>query len=180
MEPIPSAQPGHAATFACENCKAENAPTVKFCTRCGFPINGTEEEKKIFYGRLKVKQISLEECQDKIRSARNTLYVLAGLMVLGGIAMYFLDKAQGLVLLVTYLILAAIFVGLGFWSLKKPFAAIISALVIYLTLQLIGAFADPKSLYQGIIIKVFVIIFLFKGLKSAKDAEALQKELNNQ
>lgn len=70
--------------------------------------------------------------------------------------------------------IALIFAALGFWCKKKPFAAIITALVIYGSLLLLDAFLDPTTIIKGIIVKAIIIIYLIKGITAAREAERIK------
>jgi hypothetical protein len=66
---------------------------------------------------------------------------------------------------------------LAFLSKKKPFAALLTALILYVTVIILGAFVQPTSLFSGIVIKVLVIAYLVKGTKGAYEAEDLKRKL---
>ena len=63
--------------------------------------------------------------------------------------------------------LAVIFLALWWWAQTNPFGAALSALLLYVTVTLIGAMVDPASLLQGIIIKVIIIVALVKSIQAA-------------
>jgi hypothetical protein len=65
------------------------------------------------------------------------------------------------------LFVALIYLALAFWSDKKPFIALLSGLLLYLTLIIISAVFDPISLVKGFIWKIIIISYLGKGLYSA-------------
>jgi len=71
-----------------------------------------------------------------------------------------------------------IFLGLGFWCKKQPLGAIISALILYIMVQLIAIIQNPLNIISGIIVKVIIIIYLIKGMNSALQAQKIKKELN--
>lgn len=68
--------------------------------------------------------------------------------------------------------LAVILLGLYFWSRKNPLPAIVTALAVYLVLQVLNAVLDPTTIYQGILIKVIIICVLFGGVRAALTARA--------
>ena len=72
------------------------------------------------------------------------------------------------------LFLAAVMLGLWFWSKKALLAAVITALGIYVAVIVASALFDPKTLAQGIIMKVIVISGLAKGVQSALAARKLE------
>ncbi len=163
----------------CPDCSTTNNRTSKYCVKCGYPIQGDEEEKKKFKSAKTVKTINLEEYNGKIKSAKTTLFVISGFTaVFGTILALVGDDGNEVLLIVINLFLAGIYLALGFWCAKKPFAAILSGLIIYVSLIIVNGVAEPKTIAQGIIMKGIIIAYLIKGLKSAKEAEAIKKELN--
>ena len=86
------------------------------------------------------------------------------------------DNASAL--LITNAVVAIIFLLLGYWSEKKPLAAIISGMTLYILVQILAAIDDPLSILKGIIFKVIVISYLIKGLLSALEAEKIKKQYN--
>jgi hypothetical protein len=119
----------------------------------------------------------LNDAMDKIKSARKVIYVLAALFFIFGLFMGFgmddfATMMVNLVLCVIYLVLAA-------WCTHNPFGAILTAFIIYLTLIVVNMLIDPATLFQGIIIKIAIIAWLAKGIRSAHEAKGYLKELQN-
>src|SRR5690606_16779456 len=163
------------AMLPCENCSYENPSDRKFCSQCSFPIAGTAEEKSSFWLSVSRRKRLLSDAHDKIKSAKTVIYVLAGLFfVFGLIAGFgmddFLTMIINIVMSLVYLILAA-------WSSRNPFGAILTAFIIYITVQLINFIVEPTTLFQGIIIKAIVVVALIKGIRSAQEARRYMSEL---
>ena len=152
----------------------------QFCTSCGFPLRGTDEEQNVFISARHFKKSQVQTLQRKIKNAQTTLFVLAGLFSVVGVAYYFISGQNdlGFAVMITNLILAAVFLALGGWAKNKPVVALISGLVLFILVQLISIIEDPTNIVRGIIIKVLVIIYLVKGLQSAIEAEKIKKEHN--
>lgn len=72
------------------------------------------------------------------------------------------------------LFLAAVMLGLWLWSKRALVPAIITALGIYVAVMVASAVTDPKTLVQGLIMKIFVVIALGKGVQSALAARKLE------
>jgi hypothetical protein len=72
------------------------------------------------------------------------------------------------------LFLALVMLGLWMWSKRSLLPAIITALGIYVTVIVASALYDPKSLVQGVIVKVVVIVVLAKGVRAALAARKLE------
>lgn len=63
--------------------------------------------------------------------------------------------------------LALVMLGLFFWSRRAPFPAMVTGLCVYLAVIVLNAVIDPKTLYQGILIKILFISALVAGIKTA-------------
>jgi len=61
------------------------------------------------------------------------------------------------------------------WSKKSPFSAFVTALSIYLGVMVLSAIVDPKTIIQGIIVKVAVIAALINGIKAAIPTKGLAR-----
>jgi len=72
--------------------------------------------------------------------------------------------------LIVNLILAAIMVVLAWWSKRRALPAILIATAVFVVVQVTGAIIDPTTLMQGLVMKIFVIAVLIKGIKGALSA----------
>jgi hypothetical protein len=72
------------------------------------------------------------------------------------------------------LFLAAVMGGLWYWSKRALLPAIISALGIYIAIQVASALYDPKTLMQGVLLKIIITVALVKGVQSAFAARKLE------
>jgi hypothetical protein len=136
-----------------------------FCNDCGYPQNGTEDQKSSFHAKRVMKRRQGDEAQKRIRFARNSLYVIAGFSFLYGLFHFFVN--DDMATLVSSGILAIIYLALGYWSQQKPLIALVLGLLVYLTLITIGVVLGGEPIYRGIIIKVIIIAYLAKGINSA-------------
>lgn len=169
-----------AALTVCPDCDNAVVPGKIFCTNCGYPVNGTPEQKSNFDIEKYKLQAELDVTQSRIKNGTTTLYVLSGLALLGSFVIPTMMDMSGdekKQTFITYIILSALYIGLAFLSKKKPFAALLTALILYVTVIILGAFVQPTSLFSGIIIKVLVIAYLVKGTKGAYEAEDLKRKL---
>lgn len=164
----------------CRACGSTVNEQDQFCTSCGFPLKGTDEEQNLFISARHFRKNQVHELRRKIKNAQTTLFVLAGLFFVVGIIYYFISGQNDLAfaVMITNLILAAVFLALGGWAKNKPVVAIISGLVLYILVQLISIVEDPTNIVKGIIIKIVVIVYLVRGLQSAMEAEKIKKEHN--
>jgi len=175
VTPIPAQQ-----TLFCDACSANTTTDDAFCTTCGYPLQGTEQEQRHFLSVREAKVIDLDDANKKIRRASVALYIIAGTTVVFGFATYAISKDPDTKnsVLITNLILGAIYAGLGFWCNKKPLAAIISGSALYGLILILNAIVNPLTIVSGLIFKIVIIGFFVRGIKSAIEAEKLKKELN--
>ncbi|AUC14886.1 hypothetical protein BTO06_06935 [Tenacibaculum sp. SZ-18] len=159
----------------CSFCKKPIQSDVVFCSHCGHPENGTDKERAQFFAKRAIAKKRKIDAKNKISSARNTLFVLAGMMVLFGIINH--GNSNSVLDLGINLFFAFMYVVLGFWSEQKALIALLIGLFLYVTLIVINAIIDPVTLVKGIIWKVIIISYLGKGIYSA--LETKNKEDNS-
>jgi hypothetical protein len=167
-------------TVACPACATEASAGEAFCTACGYPFEGTEQEQRYFLSVRESKAIDLDEANKKIKKAGNILYLIAAATVIMGFIAYARGKnmeARQLTMIIN-MILAGIYAALGAWSRKKPLTAIISGFSLYVLILLLNAVVSPITILSGIIIKIIFIGFFIRGIKSAIEVEKIKKELN--
>jgi len=75
-----------------------------------------------------------------------------------------MDK-EVLIFFLTNYFLGGIMLGLYFWAKKNPFAAIVTALCIYLSVIVLNAIIDPLTIFDGIIVKLIAIPALINGVR---------------
>ncbi|UPT66654.1 MAG: hypothetical protein M0D57_19780 [Sphingobacteriales bacterium JAD_PAG50586_3] len=109
----------------CPECDTAVVSGKIFCNKCGFPVNGTNEQKSEYdINKFKLKT-QLDIAEKHIKNGSTILYVLAGLTVFGGILVSFGGFAGGTdgvapgILFTVFVVIAAIFLGLGLWAKKN-------------------------------------------------------------
>ena len=164
----------------CTSCFNQVNENDAFCTSCGYPLKGSEEEQKNFIMEKNTKEIYLEEENRQIKKSGYALYYIAAATFLSGLILYGTSKnteVKNTILLINT-ILAVIYAALGFWSKKKPLAAIISGSALYALVFILNAVTSPLSIFSGIILKIFIVVNFVRGIQSAIRADKLRKELN--
>jgi hypothetical protein len=78
------------------------------------------------------------------------------------------DRGQLNFLLGANVALAAIYLGLFYWARRNALAATVVALLLFITVHAISAVLDPKSLFHGILVKIFFIAALMAAISSAQ------------
>lgn len=75
----------------------------------------------------------------------------------------------------TMAVLGIVFIVLGILVYKFPVPCTVAGLSLYLLSTLVFAVLDPTQIARGVIIKVFIVIGLFKSVKSAMAYQAERK-----
>jgi len=162
-------------TITCENCNNVNSSNLKFCSKCSFPINGTDEDKNKFKIKISGNKFLMAEAEKKPKTAKTIILVLAGFVFLMGLYQGLVN--DDLATMIVNLCISLLYLILAAWSNKNPFGAILTAFIIYITMNVVNAFFEPTSLFQGIFMKIFFIGAFIKGIRSAKDAQGHLQEL---
>ncbi len=118
-----------------------------------------------------------------LKTARIYLYIVAAIQMIFGIYEYFtLREYDDQIALLTGGIdfgIGIVFIVLAVWSYKKPAAAFLTALILFVTIHVLSMISDPTMIYKGIILKVLVTIALIKGFKDARDYEQMKRSLGS-
>ncbi len=133
----------------CEKCRAPVKPNDKFCGACGHEMPPPEHH---FHKK-------------HVNAAMHAIIWLAILFAVVGMLMYYTSHEKSE--LAVYLILSGIMAALAFWSRKAPLPAVLVATAIYFALIVLDAIYDPKTLAQGMLVKILFIILLVRGIKAA-------------
>ena len=78
------------------------------------------------------------------------------------------DRGQVKLLLGINIALAAIYLGLFFWARRNALAATVIALILFITVIAVNAVLDPKTLPQGILVKILFIAALAAAVSAAQ------------
>jgi hypothetical protein len=171
----------------CQACGASARPYDRFCNDCGKPLPTPEQ-------RGQERQV--KDATGAIR-ALAWLFAIFGLImffVLRSQSSDALGKIAGMdgaatipiegvtytvaqlrdqlrwepwSVLVTNALLAVVMAGLALWGRRSPLPAVIVATATYAVVIVINAIVDPKTIAQGIIVKIIIIGLFVKGIKAA-------------
>ncbi len=132
----------------------------------------------------KLGRLAQNARQKHLKSARNLLFLVAALQVLGGIFLIFVlnnmripAEAMPMVYLSFAIVFGAAiaFLVLGILVPRFPIPATVIALILFITLHAIDALADPTALLRGWILKIIVIVVLVKAIQAAVAYEKERK-----
>jgi hypothetical protein len=88
-----------------------------------------------------------------------------------------IEKTRGTVRLQAGILgaLGAAFFGLWWWAQTNPFSAALTALLVYLTTQVVIAMVEPESLLKGIIVKIVIAAALFSAVSAGHRERAYSR-----
>ncbi len=114
----------------------------------------------------------------RIRHARTAIFVVGGVQVLAAVILAYNNQEElPWLILALNLFFAAIFIGLGFWVKNKPFAAIVTALCLYVGIIILNAIDNPATIIQGVVLKIIIIVYLGTSIGNAREAERIKTSM---
>jgi hypothetical protein len=141
----------------------------KPCAACGAPLGGGQ-----FCEKCGADQKALSFDQDvarmlqsgPLRSARSSLLWVGILMAVGALLGFAQSGGEATAVLVVGLGTAALYMGMWQWSKRHTLAATAAGLGIFVTLVAGSAVVEPATLWQGLIVKIVVVVLLIRGLRA--------------
>lgn len=115
---------------------------------------------------------SMEGYDKPIRKARILLFVIAALQLVAIVTVTDLPEPELWITAGIYVFFAAVFATLALWTKKKPYTAIVTALVVYSAIILLSAILEPSSIIKGIILKIIAFVLMIGALKNAKEVQS--------
>jgi len=138
---------------------------------------GQESENVISDYYEGVKQLEMEGHESGIKKARNALFATAAILLIGEIINAGVS-GYGFTPLLVAIIVAEVgaFIALGFWTKTKPYAAIVTGLILFILLWVLAIVViGGKATYSGILVRIIIIWYLASALKPARAWEELKK-----
>jgi hypothetical protein len=142
------------------------------------PINPEQNKDVISDYYEGYQHLELQSAETQIRKSRNAIFAIAVVMLLGDIITMAASSAFTTTGLLISIGISAVFVGLALLTKKQPLTAILIALVLFLGLWIFALIVlGPEQIYKGIIVRGIILYFLITGIKHAREAERIRKEL---
>jgi hypothetical protein len=180
-------------TATCPHCGVANELDASFCISCGKALPGRAEaggpqivEGSALAGTTAGQSLQEEELRKQSRKAAGALLAVAILQCLFGVLLLVVGRAMlggaqdveldRLVFVVVFAI-GLIFFGLFWWARHNPLPAAITGLVLFVTVHLLDALADPTALARGIIVKVIIIVVLARAISAGVRHRKLRQEM---
>ncbi|MEZ4444934.1 MAG: hypothetical protein R3B72_38025 [Polyangiaceae bacterium] len=153
-------QPAVGGQEACRACGDALAVDAKFCDGCGARVLSDEEHYEL-----------TQRLEPQMAKGRTWIGAIAILYVLGGVVLYLMNEEISV--LVVNFVLAAIQAGLWLWSKRSLLPAAITALVLYVSIQLLNAVLEPESIARGMLVKVLFLLALGRAIQAGLEARRL-------
>lgn len=180
--------------ITCPHCGAANVPEAAFCESCGkaLPTGAASGPRVVSATAMPAtgagRSMLSDELTKTMKRAATALMWVAILQTLLGPVLLFVQKAKlerenpGMVYEVgplAYAIvfgIAALFWGLFFWARRSPLPAAIVGLVLFITLHVVDAVSDPMSLARGWLVKILVVVALWKAIQAGLQYRRLSEQ----
>jgi hypothetical protein len=122
----------------------------------------------------------MKKLKTRIKKTRNILFICAISIIAGALLFWKMEiPAFTVKTVLKYLFLSVVIACLGFLCEKRPYLALISALIIcigFWTVEII-IFESDNLFIAGLAQKIFIISLLSFALNNSREAELLRKEL---
>lgn len=122
------------------------------------------------------EEFSMEGYDKNIRNARTALFVVSAIQLIAAIITGSTQGGDvGLFSFIFMAAVAVVFFLLALWSKKKPYTAILVALILYVGLLVVDAMFDPETIFKGLVMKVIIIVYLARSINDAREAQNAMK-----
>lgn len=142
--------------------------------------NTEKENAAIDYSEVYRKK-EMAQLQKRLRKTRNILFICACAVLGGGLLFWIMPESQFYTRdFFIYVLFASFITILGLFSRKRPYVALLTALLACLAFwgaEILRGTTDD-ILIGGSIQKLFIISLLISGLHASKEAELIKKELH--
>ena len=168
------------ATMDCPHCGAVNQPDAQFCESCGMALpDASAAGPRVVTGQdLPATEtgqtLQAEEMKKQAKKAAGALLAVAIIQVIFGtvvlMAPRLMEQAIDVEIDPTAYVfvygIGVVFFGLYLWARRAPFPAAIVGLVLFLSIHLLDAVADPRAIARGILVKVIIVVVLVKAIQA--------------
>jgi len=174
--------PAPPPTKRCGGCYKEVKDDDVYCTNCGYPLKGTTIAQSAFLSKINKQDFDLIAFKKRADRAGRTLYFLASLFILGALIGFIREKdnPDALPIVLTNIILGALFLLFGDYSKKKPLICFVCGFCLFILMELMFFLQNFNANFNiiNIIYVTVILVFLVLGIRSAIDIEKIKKENN--
>ena len=174
---------------ACPHCGAANPSTGAFCEACGkaLPSAAPASPRVMtsadgFAATGAGRNLQSEELHKQAKKAAGALLAVAIIQAAFGALFVFALMPREVpaetrnIILVSVFGIAAVFFALYFWARKQPLPASIVGLILFVTVHLLDAVADPAALVRGLLMKIIIIAILVNAIQAGVKYRQLQRQ----
>ncbi len=181
-------------TITCPHCGAANQDVGSFCTACGKALpSATPSGPRVISAKdvaatsagknLQtdlLKKEAKKEAKKAAKKAASALLAVAILQAIFGTFLIVMAMGEGGLelgpaVLITVYGIAILFFCLYLWARKNPLPAAIVGLVLFVTVHLLDAVADPTAIVRGIVLKIIVVVVLIKAIQAGAKHRQIMK-----
>lgn len=160
--------------ITCKNCQTEPEESTEVCSVCRFPITGTEKEQGVFIAQQIMQKSDVEHSFKTLKHAQGILYFIGVIFLLWATA-DFVKTGFGWKFIANVL-LALLFAGFGWLTLKRPKTATLIPLILVVLYCILPGLIMPEQFLSGLFTKTAIIGTLgyayFRSVKSDKILKA--------
>lgn len=177
---LPNNYTQHNKPVICNNCGYINHAAYKFCTNCGHPLQVTSERLAQYKFKIFKRKQQLKKSRKTIKKARNTLYTMA-LMILLGVGFIVPVYKQNFLRAFVLVLIAAIYFTLARWSVSKPFTSFLIGFLMLLSFMAINTWAEFTRLFTSgtglylLVVQTVLCYFLYHGVRAAYQADQIEE-----
>lgn len=177
------------APIACPHCGAMNPSGGAFCESCGkaLPSAAASGPRILssatgFASTGAGRSMQSDELQKQAKKAAGALLAVAIIQVIFGAILVFALLPAGIpaatrnMIMLSVFGIGAVFFALYFWARKQPLPASIVGLVLFITMHLLDAIADPTALARGLIMKIIIIVVLVNAIQAGLKHRQLKRQ----
>lgn len=160
--------------MTCHLCKAEVPPDIVTCPSCGYPQNGTPEERAYWVNNY-VEKDAAYYAEKRFRAAQTALFVYGGLGILGAVLVAILANlsngvgmtSEVIIQLVISFGLAAVFIVLGVIARSNAKAIFTAAAILMVAVALVEIVSFLRPL--RIILQIALFIPVVRAIRHMDD-----------
>lgn len=143
------------------------------------PDNNNNEPENVITDYLHgYQELELQSAENKVKKARNAIFAIAIIFLVSDLIIMGMSDTFTTVGLTISIAVSAVFVGLAFLTKKQPLTAILVALALFAGVWILNIIVvGPDQIYKGILVRGIILYFLITGIRHAKEAERLRREL---
>jgi len=125
------------------------------------------------------REKEIHQLQKRLRATKRSLMACSFIIILAGIAFKLIFPAFEFIQLFIYLVSALLFLGLSYYSRKKPYKSILWSMGLLIALWIADiALGKSEMILEFNILKLILLTILIFSLKTSREAFIIRKDLH--